>query len=58
MHALLHGRQRVLLRRGGIGEKRFELTAREFLLFPTVAHSHAHRLPPEHLGCAASRGRR
>ena len=48
VHALLDGRQRVLLRKGGIGEKRFELTAREFLLFPTVAHSHAQRVRPEY----------
>ncbi|MCV7379648.1 hypothetical protein BST11_12970 [Mycobacterium alsense] len=48
VHALLDGRQRVLLRKGGIGEKRFDLAAREFLLFPTVAHSHAERVRPEH----------
>src|SRR5262249_58265871 len=48
VHALLEGRQLVLLRKGGIGEKRFELAAREFLLFPTVAHSHAQRVRPEH----------
>ncbi len=57
VHALLDGRQRVLLRKGGIGEKRFELAAREFLLFPTVAHSHAERVRPEHrdlLAAAAS----
>jgi hypothetical protein len=48
VHGLLDGRQRVLLRKGGIGEKRFELAAREFLLFPTVAHSHAERVRPEH----------
>ncbi|OSC22205.1 hypothetical protein B8W69_26855 [Mycobacterium vulneris] len=48
VHALLAGRQRVLLRKGGIGEKRFELAAREFLLFPTVAHSHAERVRLEH----------
>jgi hypothetical protein len=48
VHALLDGRQWVLLRKGGIGEKRFELAAREFLLFPTVAHSHAQRVRPEH----------
>ncbi len=57
VHALLDGRQRVLLRKGGIGEKRFELAAREFLLFPTVAHSHAERVRPEHqdlLGPAAA----
>lgn len=50
VHALLDGRQRVLLRKGGIGEKRFELAAREFLLFPTVAHSHTERVRPEHRG--------
>lgn len=48
IHALLDGRQTVLLRKGGIHEKRFEVTAREFLLFPTVAHSHAERVRPEH----------
>jgi hypothetical protein len=48
VHALLEGRQQVLLRKGGIGEKRFDITvAREFLLFPTVAHSHAERVRPE-----------
>ncbi|MBX9640507.1 MAG: DUF1802 family protein [Mycobacteriaceae bacterium] len=48
VHALLDGRQTILLRKGGIGEKRFEVTAPEFLLFPTVAHSHAQRVRPEH----------
>jgi hypothetical protein len=48
IHALLAGRQTVLLRKGGIGEKRFEVAARDFLLFPTVAHSHAQRVRPEH----------
>jgi len=48
VHALLDGRQTVLLRKGGIGEKRFSVTAEEFLLFPTVAHSHAQRVRPEH----------
>ncbi len=48
VRALLDGRQRVLLRKGGIGEKRFEVASREFLLFPTVAHSHAQRVRPEH----------
>jgi hypothetical protein len=47
VHALLDGRQWVLLRKGGIGEKRFEVAAREFILFPTVAHSHAERVRPE-----------
>ncbi|CPR12520.1 hypothetical protein BN971_03819 [Mycobacterium bohemicum DSM 44277] len=48
VRALLDGRQTVLLRKGGIGEKRFEVEAGEFLLFPTVAHSHAERVRPEH----------
>lgn len=52
VHALLDGRQTVLLRKGGIHEKRFEIavgeSGREFVLFPTVAHSHAQRVRPEH----------
>ena len=56
VHALLDGRQTVLLRKGGIHEKRFALpdvagsaeTASRFLLFPTVAHSHRERVRPEH----------
>jgi hypothetical protein len=48
VHGLLDGRQTVLLRKGGIHEKRFDVAAREFLLFPTVAHSHAERVRPEH----------
>ena len=48
VHALLDGRQTVLLRKGGIGEKRFDVAAQRFLLFPTVAHSHAERVRPEH----------
>jgi hypothetical protein len=48
VRALLDGRQTVLLRKGGIHEKRFALTASRFLLFPTVAHSHAERVRPEH----------
>jgi hypothetical protein len=48
VHALLDGRQTVLLRKGGIGEKRFSVAAPEFLLFPTIAHSHAVRVRPEH----------
>ncbi|GBE66936.1 hypothetical protein MFM001_33980 [Mycobacterium sp. MFM001] len=48
VHALLDGRQTVLLRKGGIGEKRFDVAADEFVLFPTVAHSHTERVRPEH----------
>jgi hypothetical protein len=48
VHGLLAGRQTVLLRKGGIHEKRFALTASRFLFFPTVAHSHVERVRPEH----------
>ena len=41
VHALLDGRQTVLLRKGGIHEKRFALLGSRFVVFPTVAHSHA-----------------
>ena len=54
VHALLDGRQTVLLRKGGIHEKRFEVAAHEFVLFPTVAHSHAQRVRPEHRGLLAA----
>jgi hypothetical protein len=47
-HALLDGRQTVLLRKGGIHEKRFTVAASRFLLFPTVAHSHRESTRPEH----------
>ncbi|MHA3022504.1 DUF1802 family protein [Mycobacterium sp. BMJ-28] len=50
--ALLDGRQTILLRKGGIHEKRFSLgpgeAAAPFLLFPTIAHSHAERVRAEH----------
>lgn len=51
VHAMLDGRQTVLLRKGGIHEKRFDPrsdTAPEFVFFPTVAHGHAERVRPEH----------
>jgi hypothetical protein len=48
VHAMLDGRQTVLLRKGGIGEKRFDVAAPEFVFFPTVAHGHAERVRPEH----------
>jgi hypothetical protein len=47
VHALLQGRQSVLLRKGGIHEKRFLLQGSDFLLYPTVAHSHADSTRPE-----------
>ena len=52
VHALLEGRQTVLLRKGGIHEKRFAVTASRFLLFPTVAHSHAERVRPNIATCS------
>ena len=48
VHALLDGRQTVLLRKGGIHEKRFSLRGSRFVVFPTVAHSHAESTRPEH----------
>jgi hypothetical protein len=48
VHAMLDGRQTVLLRKGGIHEKRFAVASSRFLLFPTVAHSHAERVRAEH----------
>ncbi|MBJ7339484.1 DUF1802 family protein [Mycolicibacterium sp.] len=48
VHAMLDGRQTILLRKGGIHEKRFDVAAREFVFFPTVAHGHAERVRPEH----------
>lgn len=50
VHALLAGRQTVLLRKGGIHEKAFASPAAGggFVLFPTVAHSHEERTRPAH----------
>ncbi|QQG97242.1 DUF1802 family protein [Mycobacteroides chelonae] len=48
VHALLDGRQQILLRKGGIHEKRFTLADSRFLLFPTIVHGHAERVRPEH----------
>ena len=47
-HGLLDGRQTILLRKGGIHEKAFEVDEDRFVLFPTVAHSHAERVRAEH----------
>lgn len=47
-HALLQGRQTVLLRKGGIHEKSFNVREDRFVVFPTVAHSHDERVRPEH----------
>jgi hypothetical protein len=48
VHALLDGRQTVLLRKGGIREKRFDVASDRFVLFPTVAHAHTERVRPGH----------
>ncbi|WP_420123035.1 DUF1802 family protein [Nakamurella sp.] len=48
VHALLRGRQTLLLRKGGIHEKRFTVRDAQFLLYPTVAHSHAASTRPDH----------
>jgi hypothetical protein len=56
VHAMLAGRQTVLLRKGGIHEKRFDLTAGEFVFFPTVAHEHAERVRPDHRDLLAMAG--
>ena len=48
VHALLDGHQTVLLRKGGIREKRFDVASDRFVLFPTVAHAHAERVRPGH----------
>jgi hypothetical protein len=55
--ALLDGRQTVLLRKGGIHEKRFSVADDRFALFPTVAHSHAERVRPEHVDVLAEGAR-
>jgi hypothetical protein len=47
VHAMLDGRQTVLLRKGGVHEKRFAVASRRFVFFPTVAHGHAERVRPE-----------
>lgn len=50
VHALLTGKQVVLLRKGGIFEKRgeFEVEHREFFLFPTLYHEKEHELVPSY----------
>jgi hypothetical protein len=57
VHAMLDGRQTVLLRKGGIHEKRFDLAAGEFVFFPTVAHGHAERVRTEHRDLLDAAGR-
>ena len=54
VRALLDGRQTVLLRKGGIHEKRFTLRGSRFVVFPTVAHSHADSTRAEHADLLAA----
>ena len=48
-HALEHGRQILLLRKGGISEVggEFQMEHREFLLFPTYLHQNKQMLKPD-----------
>jgi len=45
--ALSRGDQVLILRKGGIGEKRFELPHPRFFLFPTYAHQRPELVKPE-----------
>lgn len=47
--ALDEGRQVLLLRKGGIHEKRFEVPHRQFYLYTTYEHQRADLLKPEYL---------
>ena len=47
VNALGKGAQTLLVRKGGIHEKRFEVPARRFLLFPTYIHQKEALLRPE-----------
>lgn len=62
-HALLDGRQTVLLRKGGIHERAFTAAPQDeqaggfaegFVIFPTVEHSHAERVRGEHADVLAA----
>ena len=44
---MLAGDQMVMLRKGGIGEKRFDVPHREFVLLPTHVHQRPELLAPE-----------
>lgn len=47
VEALLAGDEVVILRKGGIGEKRFELPHPSFFLFPTYLHQRPELVVPE-----------
>jgi len=46
--ALLDGAQVLIVRKGGIGEKRFELPHPRFFLFPTYEHQRPELIKPDH----------
>lgn len=46
--ALLAGRQVLVVRKGGIGEKKFELPHPSFFLFPTYAHQRPELVKPQY----------
>jgi hypothetical protein len=46
--ALARGRQVLILRKGGIGEKRFELPHARFFLYPTYAHQRPELVKARH----------
>lgn len=48
LDALASGRQVLVVRKGGIGEKRFELPHGRFFLFPTFAHQRPELVKPEY----------
>ncbi len=56
VHALLDGRQTILLRKGGIHERSFAVRGTSFVLYPTVEHSHRHRIRPQHTNLVARGG--
>jgi len=47
LDALASGRQVLIVRKGGIGEKRFDLPHPHFYLFPTYAHQRPELVKPE-----------
>ena len=47
VEALARGEQVLIVRKGGIGEKRFELPHDRFFLFPTYAHQRAELVKPQ-----------
>ncbi|MEW6581262.1 MAG: DUF1802 family protein [Actinomycetota bacterium] len=48
IEALARGDQVLIVRKGGIGEKRFELPHPRFFLFPTYAHQRPELVKPQH----------